>query len=426
MVYGTADRSLPAGRSRGLTLANVEFALVQLAVLFAPFQAFRPPEILLTLSDVLFMAVLVLRVLAGTLPLRPLGPGMAVWVLGCAMLIGGITMSSVLRGDPFRGLIVGIQYGFAYLVLPFALLARPYDQMVKLVRMGVWSMVAICGVGLFMYFTGVEFGDATTPQLDAVSGSGRLTSLVGDANTLSGMIGLTLPALAYSVGKKSLPRWFGAVLILFFLYSVILTSSNTGLLVFMTALVILAIGRLEIATFVKTAFAGLLVVGLLVQFAEFILPGVFLRRVGPALSSGDLTQAGTFQGRWELMVEAFRMLPDNLLVGMGADVFRTVSEHKAPVHNLYLLLGVEGGLVTICGWMVILLGGLVAALGAGRRPDRGLDFLVVFSTTGVFAVLAATFPHMYARFLIVPLLLAISPSVALRSAVPTARRHASP
>src|SRR3546814_3333097 len=45
---------------------------------------------------------------------------------------------------------------------------------------------------------------------------------------------------------------------------------------------------------------------------------------------------------------------DTMFVGIGVDQYRVVSPTQVPVHNMYLLLWAEGGLLALLGWMLLL------------------------------------------------------------------------
>ena len=114
-----------------------------------------------------------------------------------------------------------------------------------------------------------------------------------------------------------------------------------------------------------------------------------------------------------LIQEAFRLADDYLLIGMGVEQFRHISVFDAPVHNTYLLLLNEGGLLSLCGLVVLMLAGLPAALShLGDRRHRGVA-ATTLTILLIFALMLNTFPHFYARFWNVPLILALSLSCAL-------------
>ena len=144
---------------------------------------------------------------------------------------------------------------------------------------------------------------------------------------------------------------------------------------------------------------------------------MFRDRVLNGILAGDVEQAGTFSDRVMLIQEAIRIAPDWLLVGMGADQYRYFSAYGHPVHNTYLLLLNEGGLLSLSGLLLLLLTGLPAAflaLSSGPTRKNGALTLTILL---IYALVLSTFPHFYARFWNVPLILALSVSCACRRAV---------
>jgi O-antigen ligase len=415
MNVGAAAWTVPDARSRS---AQLEYFFVQLAVVFAPFMSIRAPGILLTLSDFLFMISLSLRLLSGGMPLRPFGPGNVIWMGGLVMLVGDLIISSILFGDPLRGIVVGAQYTFGMLFLPMALLRRPQEQVDRLLVCGVIGMILVCLIGLYSYVTGNGIG-APGEQFETVTGNGRIASLLADANALAGMVALTVPLLAYTLIVKKIWLPIGLGIYVLFAFTIVLASSNSGLLVFALATGAFLLGRLKVSTLAGGLVLAVIAAIVLRFFGDALLPAIFVKRVLPALTSGDISQAGTFTGRLELIKEAASMAHEHLIFGLGADQFRVVSEQRAPVHNLYLILWVEGGLPSMLGWMICLIGAVVTALVDAKNRRTGVTLLVTVTSAGALAALAMTFPHMYARHLIVPLLLSVSPAVAVARRVVT-------
>src|SRR3546814_1492658 len=88
--------------------------------------------------------------------------------------------------------------------------------------------------------------------------------------------------------------------------------------------------------------AVLAAAGAILVAAGYQLPEVFQGRVGGAIESGDMSQAGTYTGRMDLIREAWGIVEDTMIVGLGVDQYRTISFADTPVHNMYLLLWAEG------------------------------------------------------------------------------------
>src|SRR3546814_9093169 len=130
----------------------------------------------------------------------------------------------------------------------------------------------------------------------------------------------------------------------------LLSASFTG---FFSALIVLFLFLIVGGTR-QTLKAGLVlaVAGAVLLASGFELPEVFQGRVGEALETGDMSQAGTFTGRMDLILEAWEIVEDTMFVGIGVDQYRVVSPTQVPVHNHYLLLWAEGGLLALLRWML--------------------------------------------------------------------------
>ena len=100
------------------------------------------------------------------------------------------------------------------------------------------------------------------------------------------------------------------------------------------------------------------------------------------------------------------MVGDTMLLGLGVDQYRVISASGAPVHNMYLLLWTEGGLVTLLGWLM-LLAILIAAATQAFRRDR-MTAALALSVITVLVVSSNASPHMYARMWMVPVMVAMA------------------
>jgi O-antigen ligase len=149
------------------------------------------------------------------------------------------------------------------------------------------------------------------------------------------------------------------------------------------------------------------------------LPAAFEKRVVGALQNQDLNQAGTYSGRLDLVKEAWTIIDKTSVVGIGADQYRAVSRAQAPVHNVFLLLWAEGGLMAMFGWIAMILvpAALAIRMIARDRLTAGLG-LAVFTAFFIFSMAA---PHMYSRSWVVPLFATVA--LVLPSQARTRRRN---
>ena len=116
----------------------------------------------------------------------------------------------------------------------------------------------------------------------------------------------------------------------------------------------------------------------------------------------------------ELIQEAWLKAEDTMVIGLGADQYREFSSHHQPVHNMYMLLWVEGGFITMVAWIFMMMILLIVPLSTLRW--HRLESALSLSVMTVFLINTMASPHMYHRLWIVPVLLAIG--IALRANTP--------
>ena len=403
-----------------MNLDRAEYFFVMLGVLFVTFNSFRHPGLYFTVSDLFFAIAIALR-LTRSFPLAPLGAGSIFWMLGVVFLIGGLMLGSVVKGDPIRATVVIVQYCFAYVCLPLVVLARPYEQAVTLAKLGVWSVVLNCSAGLVAYAIGYNAGYGRHYML--VSGGGRLAGLVDNPNGLAGLIVFSLPLLWMLGITRAFRPVIAIVLCVTLLVSLVLTSSNTGIFGAAVCAVVFLVGLGSIRTIVYAGIGFGAVMFAMLTWGEQFLPETFQNRVLGAIESGDISEAGTFNDRVDLMVEAWGFLPDNMVIGLGADRYREISAHHLPVHNLYLLLANEGGVIALLGLVMIMLGALIAVMLTRGAPHKSLTLATIISLVFTYTSLAMTYAHMYQRSLVLPILLALGLAIP---AVSPRRRQPAP
>ena len=107
------------------------------------------------------------------------------------------------------------------------------------------------------------------------------------------------------------------------------------------------------------------------------------------------------------MEEAIEVISEEriLIVGLGADQFRERSVQEAPVHNLYLLLWVEGGLLAVAGWVMFSGVGVLLWFAIRRAGGHKYALAAVATTLVVFLTIAMFNSHMYARYWTAPVFL---------------------
>jgi O-antigen ligase len=390
------------GRTRQLDFATIERSVVYVAAFLIPFANLRPPGIFFTASDFLCMVSLFLLIISGRMAQAPLGSITLVWLATFGLLFSALLISSFVNGDVMRGFIVGGQYLFSYVVLFFVLVRQNREEMHKLIMFFLLGILTIDVHGIITFYA-VGY----TPESIVVTGSLRLSTLLASANLAAVINALAIPLLLYCWAIGRLNGFIGAGLTAIVLLVVILAGSNSGLLAAVCSVGIFGLCILNRSLLIRVAaIGGTAAIAFALAGGADLLPQAFQERVLPALMSGDISEAGTFVSRKELMAEAIELILQKqvLFMGIGADQFRLWSEMKTPVHNLYLLLWTEGGLFALLAWLgfsIIAL--LVALLSVTDRYIRA----TIIATVVTFLVVAMANAHMYARYWFAPLVLSL-------------------
>ena len=400
--YEGAGTAMPKS---GPTLALPGFLtfFLLIAVFSVSWHIARVGTINLTISDAAFLVVLLGLVGTSRLNLAPMAALSPAWLFSLIVMLGALFVSTLVNGDIMRWLIVALQYIFAYLLLPMVFASFDHKTLQRCVVfyvLGVTFSQAVGNIASIFF----DYSD-TAPYLgnNFITGMGRLGAFSGNANNNSAMAGFALVFLFYIASRRLMNPLLSVVCGLFLLWGLISSASFGGFVICLSACTLVMLIRWPR----KAVFAILLVVAIVGLYLSsgLPLPSAFEQRVLGALSGGGLQEAGTFTGRMDLAVEAWRIAGDTLVIGLGADSFRVVSMHQAPVHVFPLLLLTEAGLLGLIGFVALL--GLMwfkALTGVQSDPQRGIICVGVLL---IFTLFTLTVPHMYARLWLAPVFLAL-------------------
>jgi hypothetical protein len=356
-------------------------------------QVGRLPNANLTMSDMILIVCTLLMLVSRGLNARMMGRMSVLWVGGIVMLLGGMLVGSTMHGDFTRWPVVAGQYAFALLLIPMVLANCSLPALRKAALAYVWGVAVSQAVGIAL--VNLFSRDMINQYVNkyVVTGNGRLGAFTGEPNSNGAVCVFALIFLLHAVIEKRLRPVIAVPLALVIVAGLVYSASFTAF-----ATTILSIGFVlalsRIRTVITIALPVLLVVGAYVGLGGPV-PAVFEQRVGDAVVSGDPTKAGTFVGRSVLIEEAWQMSGDNLLIGLGSDGYRKASAYGMPVHQLYLLVLNEGGVVSFLGLCLMFAAMFVHGTSiAGRSRTDGVCALALL---GVFFLYAMSLPHMFAR-----------------------------
>lgn len=382
------------------------------AVFFSTWNLMRVGAINFTLADALILCSLTILLVQSRITRVPFGALTPFWVGGLLTMLTGLFVSTLFNGEPLRWLNVASQYVMAYLGVTLLMMSQDpawTRRLCAVFVIGVTVSEAI-GVGATFFFT---LNDVLPYLGDGfITGNGRVGAMAGEPNPNGASVAFALPMLLYCLRERILSPLAGLCCAFVLIWGLLLSASFTGF------------AATSLASLITIALLGLrylvrLLLVLTVAGGIFIasgapLPATFQERVGGAVGQADLGQAGTFLNRAELMEEAWHFAEQTAFIGMGVDQYRLVSAHDNPVHNLYLLIWNEGGVLAFAGLVTMLcLLVALAALGFKARPREGAMALAVVT---VFLIYTSSLPHMYSRNWAIPLMLALSTIYARRVA----------
>jgi O-antigen ligase len=381
----------------------IRYGLI-IGVILTPFMMWRfHPAIQFTFSDGCFLIAAVFAFASGRLNLRPFGDLTPWWLMSFCLMLFALGASSLINGDPLRFAITGSQYVLAYMALPYFLFSGTEGIEIRLAKFFVGAIVAVQAVSILLFYLHADQpGSLQWINHNFVTGGGRLGSFLASANRNAALISLTLPFMFYFTKKRLFPLWFcvGGIAILAF--ALVLTASVTGFVTSIAAVLIFAIASYGVRAW--KPLAGVVGALFLAVAAGLPIPATFQERVLSAFAEGDISEAGTFGGRMQLIEEALEFSSNTYFLGMGADQFRVVSDQGAPVHNILLLIWTEGGTFALLGWMLAM-GILTLIAFRTIKFDKTAAALTLSVTLGFFIISNAS-THLYARLWVVPVLIA--------------------
>lgn len=356
-------------------------------------QVGRLPDTNITISDILLFICAVAILTSRGLNAAMFGRMSAAWIAGITLLIGGMLIGSLAHGDFVRWPVVGGQYAFAFLLVPMMLASCPRALIERCATAYVLGVAVSQAIGLILMNTldYATIGEYVNRYV--VTGNGRLGAMTGEPNSNGAVCTFALVFLLHAFMLGRIRPILGAVLALCILAGLVSSASFTGV-----AAAILSTGLVLAFSRMRTVIVFVLPVALVV--AAYVsaggpVPAAFEQRVGEALMTGDPTKAGTFVGRTVLIREAWQMADANMAIGLGADGYRRQSVYGMPVHQLYLLVLNEGGLMSFLGLCMIFVAMLVEALLVTAR--NRLDGVCCVAVLAVFFIYTMSLPHMFGR-----------------------------
>lgn len=383
---------------RSTTSQEIERLLVIAAVFLSPMTYLRTDIVFFTLSDLVASAAFVVMIANRRVPLRPFADMTSFWLFSVLLLCSGLIAGSLLNGDPLTGAVGVIQYVFSFVCIPLLLLGRPARETMFLCKVMAFSLV-------FVMLHGVLYSVFSPDDARFFSRNGRLTGLIERENGVGLLAGVGIVYVTWLYFISQISGIVFLALVAPVAYGLLLSASNSGFIVAVVGIFGISFFHGSAKHILAFIGIGALALAALFLFGQYFLPEVFQERVYGALTTGDSSEAGTFDGRLLLIQEAIYLIDRSIWLGVGVDQHRLISQYGAPVHNTYLLLFSEGGLVSLLGFVCLLLTLAFVGWRSFCNPETRWSGVLMFTILLMFAVALNGVTHVYGRFLSVPLLL---------------------
>jgi len=340
-----------------------------------------------------------------------------VWLISGCLIVAGLLVSNVVHSVGNLSSFSRIaQYAFSYLLIPITLAVlfqrTPAEQALLWCVWGFFASTAIAVATAVLspnlYQNLVEMG--FFPVEDRVGG------FVGP-NGLAKTIALLTPYLLQKIStERSYPIKYIVVFLVFAL-GVIGAASVAGVGAFSIAVVLtlLAFPRAILRLIVPVAILSVVFVAVPLSASINEKVAASLERLSKAWEMGGVVGSPSYDIRTWLVEEAKGFIQESPLIGIGAGRYEHLSLFGIQVHNTYLLLWCEGGIVALVGFLTFAtlpaahaIFGRVSSILLGRKvlsaaPHAPLLLIV----SVIFCINAFTNTNSFSRFAVVPFLLMV-------------------
>lgn len=378
--------------------------LLGLACFLMSWHILRPGELNFTLSDFFFLSCFVILLVRQRVNMMPMQSMTGYWYLALSMMLGGLLIGSIFNGDPLRWTNIASQYLFALALVPMTLMSQERDWIRRCLLYFVLGVAASELVTLG--FANLMSYSQTSALLgpNVVAGNGRIGGFVSDPNLNGAIIAFSIVALFHAHHHRTIHALFALIVGAVLVWALLATASFTAFAATGIAIAIYFFCS-SIGQFLKFGIPLILAGATYIAF-DLPLPEAFSERVVGAVTTGDLSQAGTFTHRSALIAEAWEMSKDTLFIGLGIDRFRIESIYGMPVHQFWMLLLTEGGLLSFAGLLVIF--SILGIMGLKATTLHRQDGALILAFLAILLIFSTSIPHMYNRLWFGPLMLALA------------------
>lgn len=305
------------------------------------------------------------------------------------------------KSDLERYWIVFAQYCYGIFVIPFVMKDVLKDNP-KLIDKGLFyftlGILSITVFGIIIY----HFFPLLSLRFSS-SASRRMGSLMENPNQMASFLCIAFLMLTYLRERKEVGLFFYIFSLGIIIYGLLLTGSFSGLLTFMVSL-------LCYLFLIRGYRLILYVLSFITIVSVFVMLNLIPETITSRIEASSSSQSGygSYDYRMELNDVALDIITKKPFIGIGLNNFQNYSGYPNDVHNAFLLIWAEAGILPIIG-MFIMFSSLIFTIFRLFRQKRlsrpDLAFLIALCACIVIALSNHT--HFYARFWFIPIVFII-------------------
>lgn len=237
-------------------------------------------------------------------------------------------------------------------------------------------------------------------------GTRRFGSFIG-TNSLAKTIAMCFPILFLLINIGNLSKKESFFIFIIYIIGLVETASIGGTLATLMAIFLSFIFVSNITTQRKVlvVFLAILCVSIPLFLTGIIEFDFFTSRVMDTFFSGNLEGSGSYSMKMSLMKDALKIITENPLWGLGPGGFYDNSIYQQTVHNSYLLLWAEGGILSLIGFLIIVYSIIryIVYYWKTKSTRTNSNLALVIVAILLFNLITGT--QLYQRYRIIPIIL---------------------
>ncbi|SIQ21788.1 hypothetical protein SAMN05878482_101667 [Peribacillus simplex] len=399
------------------------YLIFLLGVFFSPFTTFLPLGFNVSMYDIILISCFGLIIVTTAIQFEGYNKILSSkeYFLLILFVLGG-SISAFNAASFFGSTLIMVQYLFAILIQIIVIshiltYSKNIDKnLFGILDTSIYALMVTLSIGVL-----AQLGLLPNSS-EFFAGNGRLISVQGNANSLAKYLVCFLPILLFyiDIKRKTLLSFF---LLAMLIINLFLTASFGGMAyalatfiyyymiksLFITKPIRFKNGEVFIVKKILNV-RNVFIIFFSVAIVIYVFvnpPEIFSKRV---LATDDLDGAGSYSLKVSLMKEALELIVTKYgIIGMGLGSYPFESQYHTNVHNLYLLVFTESGVLGFVGLIGLLIYTFCISLRLIKHVGNTTKYILIGMNSSLFGLLVSviTTPHTYSRstWLLVILLL---------------------